>query len=230
MLRPLLTQWQIVDQPIFLTREYSLAIYALRLTGQDTVLLYSITGIGTDQFTGPGTTVQLKDNAGKVSDIIASGTLARHDSIEFGYLKFSPRPVDSKELILQVNQGTKPEDMLEIPVARLVNAPENSSAYQIRTYLLGTNKVFNQDNFRISFASWAAPSSVLSSIITPSAQIPAYPPPVDKNEADTLPTPTAIISGAINAATIKIEGEYDEALYLYVWFLTNGQITGELSK
>jgi len=224
-----LTKWETVDQPILSTGEFSLAIYALRLTGQDTVLLYSITGIGADQFTGPGKIIQMKDNADNVLGLIASGSLARLDSIEFGYLKFSPRQVDSIELFLQVNQGTKSEDMMEIPVARLVNAPEDPSVYQTRTYLLGTDKVTDQDNFRISFVSWAAPSYVQSTI-TPSVQISAYPPPVGEIGTEALPTPTAIFSRAMNAATLKIEGKNDEAVYLYVEFFANETIIGELSK
>jgi hypothetical protein len=229
-LSPLRTYWEIEDQPVLSTNEFSLVIYALWLTGNDTVLLYSIEGIGADQLTGPGNTIQLKDNTGQGMELMSSGSLARLDSVEFGYLKFPARPVDSQNLILQVTHGTKREDLVEIPVARLTNAPEDPSVYQLRTYLLGTDDVFTQGDLRISFVGWAAPSSGLSATITPSVQISAYPPPVGFYEADALPTPTAISSVSAIEATFAIEGENDEVRTLYVRFLPDGQISGDVSQ
>jgi hypothetical protein len=79
--------------------------------------------------------------------VVSEGKFGVIDTIEFGFLKFSPRPMGASELFLQMNLGKT--DFIDYPVAQFVNPPEDPSVYSIRTYLLGTNQVFEQNGLRI---------------------------------------------------------------------------------
>jgi hypothetical protein len=229
------TQWELVDLPILTTEDYSLAVYALRLTGQDTIILCSITGAGSDKFAELSAIVHLQDNAGRISSIVSAGTFATLDATEFGFLKFSPRPVGASELILQVSQGT---GFVDLPIAFFASPPEDISVYHIRTYLLGSNQVVEQNGFRLTFRSWSAPAPG-NVTLTPVVELPASTSTSGEAEAGALSTATPYHPQPIipregvtvtNEATLQIEDDNGDIYYLYMQFLSDGEVIGELFK
>lgn len=236
ILRPLLSRWEMVDLPILSTDDYSIVIYAIRLTGQDTIILYSITGAGSDKFSSPSTSVQLRDNVGRISNEVSAETLAKFNTIKFGLLKFSSRPMGAGELFLQVSQNISNTNTIDIPIAQFVNPPEDPSVYNIRTYLLGTNQTVEQNGFHVSFVGWVSPPHTKLSV-TPSFENSTEIPISDEGVIESLATPTPIVPLATdlpqgitvtNDATLEVEGNSGKIYYIYVKFLSNGEITSVL--
>ena len=232
ILRPLLTVWDMVGQPVFSTEDYSLVIYAIRLTGQDTVLLYYRMGSGAAPLTDLSTAVQLQDEAERTLNILSSGTFTAPDKIEVGFLKFSPRPKGARELVLQVQQSSSESGFIELPIVRLTNPAEDLSVYDTRMYFLGVDQVFEQNGFRISFIGSGAPP-VMNSAGAPGAG------EGQPGSTQATATPVVITPVATNlpqgvtvteVATLKIEDASGKIYYVYVQFLSNGEIVGALVK
>lgn len=238
ILRPLMSlwEWETVDLPTLSTENYSITIFAMRLTGQDTIILCSITGAEGDKFAGLSTTVQLRDNSGRISNVVSLGTIAVFDSIELGFLKFTPRPISSNELVFRISQNTSDTGFIDLPIAKFVNPPEDPSVYNIRTYLLSTDQIFEQNGFRISFYGWVAPSSAKLPV-TPSVENLTNTPGAAEGETENLVTPTPIVPLATNlpegitvsnAATLQIEDNNGKTVYVYMQLLSDGEIIGVL--
>lgn len=237
---PLRSLWEMADQPTLSSEDYNLTVCAMRLTGQDTVLLYSITGAEPGNLEDLRKNVQLLDNSGNISDVISAGTLATIGNIEFGYLKFSPRTKGARELFLHIVQGSSKTGFADIPLAQFVNPPEDPSFYNIRTYLLGTGQIVEQGNLSLSFVGWTAPSPYNVSV-TPSVGIPAD--TSGDGEVDTgiqvtatpyviTPVATTLPKGisVTDEATIKIVDNNGQTYYIYVQFLSDGEIISQLIK
>ncbi len=228
---PLVAQWELVDLPALITDDYSLVIYAIRITGQDTIILVAVSSSGTDKLASLSAGMQLQDESGSVSPVISSGTLATLDTLELGYVRFAPRPFGASALALQISQSTG--DPLELPIARFSDLPEDPSIYTVRTYLLGADQAFEQNGFRLSFTGWVAPA--FDNVTIPASEQPGSP----TGDAGMLATSTPYLPQPINPvegitvtneATLQIEGGSGESAILYVQFLSDGEVVGVLLR
>lgn len=240
VLRPLLSRWEMMDLPSFSTKEYSIVIYAMRLTGQDTVLLYSKTALVNDGLVDLTEVVQLGNNVDKISNLVLQGTFGKFDAVEFGFLKFSPRPIGASELFLQINLDPSKTEIIDLPLAQFANPPEDPSIFNIRTYLLGTDQIVEQNGLRITFVGWIAPPSDLKISVAPSSKEPTNAPGRNEGEIGKQATSTPFVitplatslpgEGATvdNEATLKIEDNTEQVRYVYMQFLSNGEIVGTI--
>ena len=180
--------------------------------------------------------MQLRDEADRKSGLVSKGKFGVLEKIEFGFLKFSPRPIGASELFLQMNRGKT--EIIDLPVAQNVNPPEDPSVFSIRTYLLGTNQVFEQNGMRISFIGWFAPPSTKIPITTSAEKI-IITPGADDVETRKQATSTPFIITPLDTnlpkgvtvtdqATLQIEDKSGQLKYVYVQFLSDGEVIGTL--
>jgi hypothetical protein len=244
LLRPLTAQWLLADPILTAEGDSSLIFYAARLTGQDTILLYSAAKPVADKLSDPDSILQIRDESNRTGEMISQTQLAGLDQLDFGAMKFEPRPVGAAELYLQYKGEDDSQGHLDAAIARFIGAQEDPSVFDGRTYLTGTDKIFEQMGYRISFLGWIGPPQGLSPMpetgpFTPNTEAAAE----DlAGETSIMPTSTPfvitpIITGTaedikvVTSASLKIEDTINhQVVYLYVQFLSNGEIASVLLK
>ena len=205
---PFEAEWEFVDMPVLATDNLHIAVYAIGLDGQNTIVIYSATGSEAINFPESSTAIQIRDNSGSIVELISTTPLAYLDQIYFGIMRFEPRPIGASELYLQLNQDSDEAGILDVLIARLSEQPENPSTYNIRTCLLNTGETLEQNEYHIMFTGWIAPPSSVK--ITP-------------NSSES--------SIARRKATLQLEN-IDENLiyYLFIQFHSNWEATGTIIK
>jgi hypothetical protein len=195
--------WKMVDQPNY-DNGFSIIVYAMKLTGQNTILISSVPTDKGNEMSEPHMNIQMRDNIGDI-ELLSSSSLLSFGDLNFQVLEFGSRNIGADEMFLFVgNSGS--DSYFNQQIAKFAEPPEEPSVHNGRTYMLGSPQIFEQDNYRISFEGWFPPPITIPSTLTSSA----------KDEIS-------------DHATIRIEslttGKID---YLYIQFLENGEITSEL--
>ena len=204
---PFEAEWEFVDSPVISSENLQIAVYAIGLDSLNTIVLYSVEGLDASNFSKFEANIQIRDNSGKIIELLSITPLAHHDQIHFGVMRFEPRPQDSSELFLRFDQDSDETKINEVPIARFREPPENPSTYNSRTYLLSVAETLEQSNYKIEFTGWIAPpSSVLTAI-------------QDLSESSTVRRKATLLLDDMGTNTIY---------YIYVKFDSNWNATGTL--
>lgn len=198
------SRWEMVDQSISDDNSLSIIVYAMKLTGQNTMVISSVVS-DKDEPNQPGFTILLRDNIGD-ANLLSKNTLASLGNVSFWVIEFEARNIGASEISLVAGQNSSATTYVR-QIAKFVEPPEDPAVFSGRTYMIGTGQTFEQDGYRISFEGWVPPPSpVTPSTVGPSGSV-------------TI----------IDKATLRIEnlsnGKID---YLYIQFLSNGETTSEL--
>lgn len=204
---PFDAEWEFVDSPVISTENLQIAIYAIGLDSQNTIVLYSVTGLDAADFLKSEANIQIRDNSGKTIEFLSITPIAHHDQIHFGVMRFEPRPQDSSELFLKFDQDSDEANINEVPIVRFREPPENPSTYNSRTYLLSIGETLEQSNYKIEFTGWIAPPS---SVLTATQ---------DLSESSTVRRKATLLLDDMGTNTIY---------YIYVKFDSNWNATGTL--
>jgi hypothetical protein len=199
------SRWEMVDQSISDDHSFSIIVYAMKLTGHNTIVISSVVSDKIDKLNQPNFVIQLQDNIGD-SELISNNSLALVGKINFWVMEFEARNIGASKIALQVGQGNSDANYIK-QIAKFAEPPEDPAVFSGRTYMIGASQTFKQDGYRISFEGWGPPPSpVTPSTVEPSGSV-----------------------AVIDKATLRIEnlstGKID---YLYIQFLSNGQTTSEL--
>lgn len=196
--------WEMVDQPIPADNGSAIIVYALKLTGHNTVLISSVLG-GEEELNLSNLKILLRDNLGD-ADLLSTNTLASPENVRFMVMEFGPRSIAASEIALLVAQSNGVANTIN-QIARFVGPPVDPIVFSRRTYLISANQTFEQNGYRIFFEGWGPP-----------------PPPVTPSTVE--PYGDVMV---IDKATLRIEnlstGKKD---YLYIQFLSNGETESEL--
>ncbi len=196
--------WQIVDQPSTVDDRFSIIVYAMKLTGNNTLIICSTMSEMSDVLNQPDMTVQLRDNIGHAA-LLSKSSLYSLGSIEFWAMNFEARNPNSSEINLFI--GESDGSVYHDGKIADFNGTVDPDVHSKRTYRFGANQTFEQDDYRIFFYGWAPPPSS----ITPNpSQIPYN------------------IAITVNA-TLYIENKSTRKInYLAIQFLPDGQIISKL--
>ena len=156
---PFEAEWEFVDSPVISTENLQIAVYAIGLDSQNTIVLYSMAGLDAADFSKSEANIQIRDNSDKTIELLSITPIAHYDQIHFGVMRFEPRHQDASELFLIFDQDTDETNINEVPIARLSEPPENLASYNSRTYLLSIGETIEQSDYKIEFAGWIAPPS-----------------------------------------------------------------------
>ncbi len=111
--RPLLANWELAGDPQINGQDYRLVIHGIQLTGQGTILLYSLSGAGIRQLTARAD-IQVVDDQGHVSLLIAAvPVLERPGQPEVGGMRFEHRIIGANELYLWITPKQGDGERLE---------------------------------------------------------------------------------------------------------------------
>lgn len=115
--RPLQAFWKLAGDPQISGQDYRLVIHAIQLSGQTTLLLYSLAGTGARQLAASAD-IQVVDDQGQVSLLIAAvPVLERPGLPEVGGLRFERRVIGANELYLRINPKQGDGERLETRLA-----------------------------------------------------------------------------------------------------------------
>ena len=191
--------WTMAKQPIIPGDDFVLNVYATILSGNETIIIYSITGFDLAKLN-----VILRDDKERTAELESADTFMEIDDVSFGTMKFGSRPIGSSELYLAVGENGDEENP-ETNIAIFNYPPEPQHLHSGRTYSGSSSGDFEMDNLIVSFAGW-------------------FDPPIPfENYVRDLPEGVSVKK----KATLLIEDkEKDEVIYLYLQFLSNGEIRG----
>ena len=200
--------WEMIDQPVSIENGFSIFVYAMRITGQDTTIISSVIETEAVDFSEESTSIQLEDNLG-VSSLISKSKLGQLGPISFWAMKFEPRNIGAESLYFQIVQNIDNAYLYNTLIANFAQPPEDPSLHNVRSYLIGTSQTFSQDDYKISFEGWV-------------------PPPI------TGPSATASLPIGVtikNNVTLRTEELSTKVTnYLKITFYSNGEISGELVR
>jgi hypothetical protein len=204
---PFEAEWEFEDSPVISTENLQIAVYAIGLDSQNTIVLYSVAGPDSVDFSKSEANIQIRDNSGKTIELLSITPLAHHDQIHFGVMRFEPRPQDASELFLQFDQDSDGTNIYEVPIARIREPPENPATYNSRTYLLSIGETLEQSDYKIEFTGWIAPPS---SVLTATQDLP---------ESSTVRRKATLLLENMGKNTIY---------YIFVKFDSNWNATGTI--
>ena len=237
---PVFTAWQIGDNPIGSSGDFSFAAHALVLTGEQTMILYSLSRLSL-RTSLAGSWIRMVDEAKQDYPLSIMTPLAELDRLQVGVITFAPRRAGIRELhlLLQPSAQAAPLDIL---VARLLNPPEDSSRIAFARSSTSRDGYLEQTGYRISFNGWSlykgdevadqqsakgmTTQQVLEQNATEAASRPAS---AGATPTIVPPNPSAQqLSGGrsvMDEATLRIEDLQSHlARFVYVVFLDNGDV------
>lgn len=195
-----------VDQSISDNHSLSIIVYAMKLTGHNTMVISSVVS-GMDGYNQPNLTILLRDNIADAK-LISKSDLAMLGNVNFGVMEFKARNIGASEISL-VAEPNSASTNYSRQIARFVEPPEDPAVISGRTYMIGTGQTFEQDGYKISFVGWVPPPSR----VTPST--------VGSTGDVTI----------VDEATLRIESiSTGKIEYLDIRFLSNGETTSELIR
>ncbi len=232
---PLMVMWSVSGDPQISVQSYHLAIHGFMLRGQETFLLYSLSGIGLRQLIASAD-IQVVDDQGNVSLLIAAvPMLERPGQPEVGGMRFEHRIIGASELYLRITPKQGEGERLETMFARFERLSDdfkhlNLNDYLDRTYFAVNETTAEQGGYKISFRAWY----VVSDTPDPNrpADLEATPQNPDPNSQamPTQKTPWAAVPPGVEVfreATIRIENATDgEVTYLWLQLLSDGEELG----
>jgi hypothetical protein len=144
---PIGVGWQLGDNLLIQSKSWSLAIHALQLEAEDTILFVSLSGLALDELTSQYT-VSMIDNAGKEYKLRDAIPLTSRDQLQVGALVLLPPTPEADELNLVIKQGdTAP---LQMQIAK-GTGPQEWRQRSGAVTLLFRKGYLDQSNYRISY-------------------------------------------------------------------------------
>jgi hypothetical protein len=239
---PVRTFWQIGDHPIALSGDFIFAVHAVVLTGQQTTVLYSLSG-PTASTTLANSSVQLNDDAKQTHALSKITTLAQLARLQLGIITFGPRHGGIRELhvLIRPSAQAAPLDMI---VAKLVGSPAEDSHGAVLA--ASRDGYLEQGGYRISFNGWSlykgdivadrlsAKGMTVEEILHQRATEAASHPVQPRGTPTPVPVdPAALqLSGGnpiLDEATLRIEdSQSHQVQFLYLVFLADGEVKATL--
>ena len=196
--------WELADDSTLQVGSSSIAIQAIYLNGQETILFFTLSGIGFDEFT-PGVPIQITDQEGYSSKLLKVVPFGKVGNLSAGMMVFEPRRVGGQKLTLQWTTKNV-SSQAETLIASFTK--EAYRDYSYRTYFSAQDRPIEQNGYRISIR-WALnpgdqKEAVPGEIVppgtqvgdvkqTPSSSIPRTPTLVTRNPLAKLPPGVSIL-------------------------------------
>jgi hypothetical protein len=196
-----------VEQPTIGDSKLSLIVYAMKVTGQGTLVISSIAGNEADKLlNSTTTTIQIRDNI-NIAKLQGKKNLVTFGKVNIWVMQFAPHAIGASELYFLMGQDASESYYFDRLIAKFVEPPEDPSKFGITRYLISAGEVFDQEGYQISFEGWVPPPS-----ISPTSALPGN-------------------SSVTERATLRIEDLASKQYsYLYIQFLSNGEVVGEIMK
>lgn len=207
---PDVSGWQLAEQPVIEGNSLSVIIYAIELSAKNTTIISSTTSDKFDPENQKNLTIRLQDDIGE-AQLRKNTFLTSMGNMDFWVMEFEPRNFGSREISLLVTENDNEAQYVK---KFLTTAPyteqEDYRTYIIRTILTQFPQTFEQDEFRILFGGWC-------------------PPPLPQFTPTRQATPGNMTHE--EKAYLQIENiNTGVRQYLYIHFLSNGEITHDLLR
>jgi hypothetical protein len=196
--------WKLAEDSTLQVGRSSIAIQAIYLNGQETMLFFTLSGIGFDEFT-PGIPIQVTDQEGYSSKLLKVVPFGKVGNLSAGMMVFEPRRLGGQTLTLRwtAKNGSSQAEKL---IASFTKEAYRDYAY--RTYFSAQDRPIEQNGYRISMRWALTPAdqkeAVPAEIVppgtrvggvkqTPTPAIPRTPTLVTRNPLTKLPPGVSIL-------------------------------------
>ncbi len=234
---PVMAGWQISAHPVVSSGDFVFAVHALLLTGQQTTVLYSLSGPAAGAPLS-ASSIRMIDDVKQEYPLLRVTNLGQLDQLQVGVLAFSTRHAGIRELhvLVRPSAGATPLDLLA------AQAPYEPDYRIDSTQTTSGSGCFDQGGYRVSFNGWAlhkgdivadaqsaqgmTMQEVLRQNVTEAASHPA---PAGATPTIVPPNPSALqLSGGKpvgDEATLRIENlQSRQVRLLYIVFLMDGDV------
>lgn len=198
-LKPLTASWRLVDESLFQQDSSSVAIQAIFLNDQETILFFTLSGMGFEEFV-PGIQVQITDEVGHSSKLLKVVPLREVGNLSVGIMVFEPRWVGTQKLFLlwpNINLGEPTKNLVAI-----FSGDASKEDVVDRTFYASHDSLVEQGNYQISI-SWGF-QHILDENIVPQ-KIGSPEAPISGIQQTSTPSPYQPIIGLDSGVSVMQE-------------------------